>query len=164
MPTSTRYPLGERRGESGGKASSQSTQDSVSARNGENSARFLARPFPSGPLARRGSRFCPEGAAPKAWTFRRMGPLFSRSFGWGTPHRPSVSGLCGERSRSEVSEPTRLRTGEGYAACGDEAEQEKYKHSDARSNTLQGGSFCTSRKNIVFEKEKPFKRQIHLKG
>ena len=27
-----------------------------------------------------------------------------------------------------MSEPARKRAGEGYAACGDEAKQEKYKH------------------------------------
>ena len=60
------------------------------------------------------------------------GPLFSLSFGWGTPHRASVSGLCGERSRSGASEPARKRAGKGYVACGDEVKQEKDKFPGAR--------------------------------
>ena len=92
-------PLGERRGASGGNW------------------------FPPG---RRGSE--PQAThAPQSMSAPCV-PLFSPSFGWGTPHRPSVSGLCGERSRSGASEPTRRREGEGYAACGDEEMQEKYKH------------------------------------
>ena len=51
-----------------------------------------------------------------------------RSAPTGSPHELSVSGSCGGRSRSGASEPARKRVGEGYAACGDEAEQEKYKH------------------------------------
>ena len=58
---------------------------------------------------------------------QRGAPLCPRSFGWGTPHRPSVSGLCGERSRSAATETACLHAGEGCVACGDEAEQEKYK-------------------------------------
>lgn len=39
----------------------------------------------------------------------------------GAPAQTQRSGLRGERSRSEVSETCRLRRGERYAACGDEA-------------------------------------------
>ena len=39
---------------------------------------------------------------------------------WGTPHEPNASGSCGERRSSAMSEPPRLRGGEGYGACDDD--------------------------------------------
>ena len=72
-------------------SSSQSPLSSVSA-SGENCARSLAPPLPAKTAA--------------------LGFV-------GDPTRAQHSGSCGERRSSGMSEPCRLRRGEGYGACDD---------------------------------------------